>query len=45
MGCECFSHVNGLGSDAEVFTEKVFEPVDEDLSIFIREWKVVDGVE
>lgn len=44
-GGECAGHVDGLRSDAEVFTEKVFELVYEDLSILVGEWEVVSGVE
>lgn len=44
-GGECAGHVDELRSDAEMFTEKVFELVYEDLSILVGEWEVVSGVE
>ena len=41
---ECASHVDGLRSDAEMFT-KVFGIVYQVLNILFGEWKAVSGVE
>jgi hypothetical protein len=45
VGCDHLCHVDGFGSDVEVFLEEMLEFVNEYLGVWVGEWEVVFGVE